>query len=365
MDWNKTTQKPEKDNPIEELLQNFVGQGGNLFKVLLAGVVIVGFATSVYTVQPEEQAVVLRLGAYHDTTGPGLNFKVPYGIDQVTKLKTSAVLQESFGFISDSTGAEISGGETVGRSIPRDLKEEKQMLTGDLNVADVEWVVHYRISDPKQYLFNVREPRKNIRDISQATMRRVVGDRTVNDVLTVGREEIASEGLRMTQEILNRYEMGVEIVLVKLQDVNPPRPVQPSFNDVNAAKQEQEQAINQAEEEYNRVIPEARGRAEEQISSARGYALAVVNRAKGDVEKFSQVLEEYRKAPEVTRTRFYLETVEELLTRVKGLTIVDPNLKGVIPLYGQQSQMGQLAVLPIPGLEETESSRQTYTEHTR
>ncbi len=206
------------------------------------------------------------------------------------------------------------------------------MLSGDLNVADVQWVVHYRISDPEKYLFRVRDPRRNIRDISQATMRRVVGDRIVNDVLTVGRDQIAKDAMDLTQQILDKYEMGVKIERVILQDVNPPEPVKPSFNDVNAAKQEQEQAINQAEAQYNKVIPEAQGKAEEEISNARGYASAVLNRAKGDAQKITSILKEYRGAPEITRTRMYLDMMEDLFSRFRSVTIVDPNVKGVLPI---------------------------------
>lgn len=207
------------------------------------------------------------------------------------------------------------------------------MLTGDLNVADVEWVVQYRVADPKDYLFNVRDPKKNIRDISQATMRRVVGDRTVSQVLTTGRTEIAAEAKRLSQEILNKYNMGVEIVDVKLQDVNPPEKVKPSFNDVVAAKQEQERTINMAEQEYNSLIPEARGKAEQEISGATGYAQAAVNRSKGDANKFLQLLQEYKKAPTITRKRLYLETVEKLMRRIDAITIVDKEVKGVLPVF--------------------------------
>ncbi|MBI4563984.1 MAG: FtsH protease activity modulator HflK [Planctomycetes bacterium] len=295
--------------------------------VLPAIAVLVGALTSFYTVEPDEEAVLLRLGRYSETTGPGLHFKLPFWIDRAIKLPTERVLQEEFGFRTESTR-----GERTAYAHDR-FDDESLMLTGDLNVADVEWIVQFQISDPKSYLFHANNPVRNVRDISQAVMRRVVGDRLVNDVLTIGRVEVASEAQRLTQEALDRYDMGVRIVSVKLQDVNPPELVKPSFNDVNAAKQEQEQMINQAERVYNEIIPKARGQAEEQISMAEGYAAAALNRARGDSEKFRMLLSEYRKAPEVTRRRLYLETMEKLYERFQRITIVDGDLKGLLPIF--------------------------------
>jgi membrane protease subunit HflK len=204
-------------------------------------------------------------------------------------------------------------------------------------VANVEWIMQYQISDPKKYLFNTREVTKNMRDVSQSVLRRVVGDRAVTDVLTVGRVEIAEEAHRLTQEVLDRYDIGIRIVTVKLQDVNPPENVRPAFNDVNSAKQEQEQAINNAEQEYNRVIPEARGKAEQSIRDAEGYATAAVNRAEGEAKRFRSILQAYQSAPTVTRTRLYLETMEELYSRFKSLTIVDKGVQGLLPVFQQKT----------------------------
>ena len=298
----------------------FLGMGG----ALVAGIVY----SSVYTVQPSEEAVVTRWGRYERTTLPGLHFKAPFGIETANKVKTKLVLQEEFGFRTRDTTSDVTDYQKDS------FGKESLMLTGDLNVADVEWIVQYQIADPKKFLFRAQDPKRNIRDVSEAIMRRVVGDRTVNETLTTGRVEIATDAQRLMQEVLDKYDLGIRVITIKLQDVNPPDMVKSSFNEVNAAKQEQEKAINMAEEAYNKVVPEARGKAEETVSEAEGYASAIVNRAKGDSERFLFTLAEYRHAPEVTRTRLYLETMEELFARFDQLTIVDDQVKGVLPLFG-------------------------------
>jgi modulator of FtsH protease HflK len=304
----------------------------NVKLIKFAGIVLflmLGFYTSFYTVQPSEEAVVTRFGRYDRTTPPGLHFLAPFGMEIATKVKTKLVLQEEFGFRTRDTRKLVTNYTNEG------FEKESLMLTGDLNVADVEWIVQYQISDPQKYLFAAQDPGRNIRDVSEAIMRRVVGDRTVNEVLTTGRVEIATEAQKLTQEVLDKYDIGIRVVTVKLQDVNPPDTVKPSFNEVNAAKQEQEKAINMAEESYNKVIPEARGKADETVSKAEGYASAVVNRAKGDSERFLMTLKEYRHAPEITRRRIYLETMQELFGRFKNMTIVDEKVKGLLPVFGQ------------------------------
>jgi membrane protease subunit HflK len=283
--------------------------------------------SSFYTVQPDEEAVVLRFGDYLKTAPPGLHFKLPLGVDDAIKVKTKLVLQEEFGFRTASTKGKRTSYSQGG------YESESLMLTGDLNVADVEWITQFQISEPQKFLFNTRDPIHNIRDISEAIMRRVVGDRLVTDVLTVGRTEIAIEAKRLTQDILDHYDMGVRVVSIKLQDVNPPEPVKPSFNEVNAAKQEQEQAINQAEKHYNDIIPEARGLAEQKISEAEGYATARLNHSKGDAGRFLAMLKEYRKAPRVTRERMYIETMEKLLSRMTDITLIDSQVSGLLPVF--------------------------------
>lgn len=310
-----------------------------LIKIAAVLILLAVSLTSFYTIQPDEEGVVLRFGRYHTTTSPGLHFKLPLGIDQTTKVKTKLILQQEFGFRTES----VRGKRTS--YADRNFNDESLMLTGDLNVADVEWITQFQIAEPQKYLFNVRDPVQNIRDISEAIMRRVVGDRLVNDVLTVGRTEIAIEAKDLTQQILDSYHMGIRVVSIKLQDVNPPEPVKPSFNKVNEAKQLQEQAINQAEKYYNKIIPEARGKAEKEIAEAEGFAMAILNRAKGDGERFQNILVSYKKAPRITKDRLYLETFEKILARVDSITVVDPSLKGLLPLYGT----GSGATLPAVG----------------
>ena len=318
-----------KQNPLDEIL-NSPG-----FVVKLALMIFTFFAvmSSWYTVEPEEEAVVLRFGKFHTIGSPGFHLKLPFGVDTVQKLKTSIVLRESFGFYSESGSTSGANRENVRRS--NNLKEESHMLTGDLNVADVRWVVQYKISNPHNFLFNTRDPRKNIRDVSEAVMRRVVGDRTVNDVLTTGKAEINDTAQDLMQAIVDHYQMGVRIERIELQDVDPPESVVPAFNDVNIAKQEREQARNTAEAYRNKILPEATGVAEQKIANAEGYAIATVNRAEGDAEKFSAILTEYNKAPKVTRTRLYLELVEEMLGNIDDLTVIDAEVKGLLPVFNQ------------------------------
>tara|TARA_B100001248_G_C27397744_1_gene466952 strand:+ start:3741 stop:4748 length:1008 start_codon:yes stop_codon:yes gene_type:complete len=321
--------RPDPAAEIQKKIEEFFSDSQMWWKLLALIVVLVAGYTSFYTIQPDEEGVVLRFGEYHTTTEPGLHLKLPFGIDQTIKVKTKLILQEEFGFRTDS----VSGKRTSYNQGSYD--DESLMLTGDLNVADVEWITQFQIAEPQKFLFNIRDPIQNIRDISEAIMRRVVGDRLVNDVLTVGRTEIAAEAKALTQEILDNYDMGVKVVSIKLQDVNPPEPVKPSFNKVNEAKQEQEQAINQAEKYYNKIIPEARGRAEQKIAEAEGFAAAILNRSKGDAERFRAMLTEYRKAPQVTKDRLYIETIEKVLDRLNSITVVDPEVKGLLPVFGE------------------------------
>lgn len=313
----------------QKLLQDLKNASKLIGPIIGGLILIVLGTTSFYTVQPDEEAVVIRLGKYINTQPPGLHFKVPFGIDRVIKVKTKKVHQTEFGFRSRNTNTRVT---TYSKG---SFDNESLMLTGDLNVADVEWVVQYQIADPFKYLFQTSEPQRNIRDVSEAIMRRVVGDRLVTDVLTTGRAQIASDARALMQEVLDKYDMGIRIVTVKLQDVNPPRVVQPSFNQVNSAKQEQEKIINTAEKEYNKIIPEARGKAEKEISEAEGYATELVNRAKGDAAKFAEIYKEYRRAPSITRKRIYLETMEEIFYRFEQITIVDPKVKGLLPVFNQ------------------------------
>ena len=282
--------------------------------------------SSIYTIEPDENGVVTRFQKKVDITDPGIHVKIPF-IDDVIKVQTKKIHQVEFGFRTKRASA----GRT--EYDDKDYSEESKMLTGDLNVADVEWVVQFQISDAADYLFNTKDPIENIKDISESVMRRLVGDRLVSDVLTTGRAEISSKGKVLIQDILDGYEQGVKIVNIQLQDINPPDSVKTSFNDVNNAKQEQDKLINEAEQEYNTVIPEAKGKAEERIAVAQGQAKERINRALGDASKFKKVLKEYKKAPAITRKRLYLETMEHIM-KDKKILLVEPSAqKGIYPIY--------------------------------
>ncbi len=279
-----------------------------------------------FTVEPEEVGVVLRLGKYARTADPGLNFKLPLGIEEVYKVPVERQLKLEFGFRTTQPGIRT-------QYAARGYLEESLMLTGDLNAAQVEWIVQYRIKDPYKFLFRVRNAVKTFRDINEAAMRKVVGDRTVDEVLTIGRQEVASTVAIKLQELSDQYEMGIKVVQVVLQDVNPPEPVKPAFNEVNEAQQEREKLINQAKSEYNKVIPRARGEAARTIEEAKGYAMERVNNARGEAAKFNSVFKEYLKAKEVTRQRIYLETMNDVLQKVGRKLITDDEVTGILPLF--------------------------------
>jgi membrane protease subunit HflK len=333
MSFNGNQQPPDINFELQKLKEQLSKMKGAVSSfVILLLVVIAGF-TSYYTVEPDEEAVVIRFGKYIYTTPPGLHFKAPFGVDKVIKVKTKRVLQAEFGFRTATTSS--TRRTTYSNS---NFESESLMLTGDLNVAEVQWVVQFQISDPFKFLFKTSDPITNIRDVSESIMRRVVGDKLVTDVLTTGRVEIASNAKILMQGVLDRYDMGISIKSIKLQDVNPPKVVQASFNDVNSAKQEQERMVNQAEEAYNKVIPEAKGKADKLISEAEGFAEATVNRAYGDADRFSAQYREYKKAPSITRKRIYLETMEDLFGKLTDVTIIDSKVKGLLPIYNQQGK---------------------------
>jgi membrane protease subunit HflK len=305
----------------------------------IVAVILIFFAayTSIYTVDISEEGVVTRFGAYNRTTPSGMHFKIPFGIEDVTKVQSKRILQEEFGFRTrDTTGDHSTYDKKA-------FEQESLMLTGDLNVADVEWILQFRIADPWKFLFHARDVQRNLRDVSMSIMRRVVGDRLVGDVLTTGRVEIADQAKVLTQEVLDQYDMGIKVEKIILQGVNPPEKVKPAFNEVNAAKQEQEQTINNAEREYNRVIPEARGKAEQLVAGAQAYAIDTVNRAKGDASRFSEVYKAYKTAPELTRRRLYIEAMEEVFSKMENITVVDSKIKGLLPIYSGMQMSEPLA----------------------
>jgi len=292
--------------------------------IILGIIILVVLFSTFYTVGPDEVGVIKRFGRYMRITDPGLHMKIPFA-ESVTKVKVKRIFKEEFGFRTLRPGV-----RTV--YTPEKWEDESLMLTGDLNVAVVEWIVQYRIVDPYKYLFKVRDVRKTIRDISEVVMRMVVGDRSVDEVLTVGRMEAATQAQKKLQEILNFYDTGIKIVTVKLKDVNPPDPVKPSFNEVNEARQDRERFINEAWQAYNKVIPKAKGEAEKVIAEAEGYAIKRVNRAQGDANRFLAIWKEYKRAKDVTRKRMYIETLSKVLPRVGKIYVVDSEQKTLLPL---------------------------------
>jgi len=296
---------------------------------ILVLALIIGLS-AFYTVEPEETALVLRFGRYIRSSEPGLHLKLPFGIESVEKVQVQRQKKEEFGFRTVKAGVRS-------QYATRQYASEANMLSGDLNAAVVEWVIQYRIIDPYKFSFRVRNPEATFRAMSEAVMRSVVGDRTVNEVLTVGRAEVASVVQVELQKRCEQYEIGIKVDQVVLQDVNPPDPVKPSFNEVNEAQQEREKLINQAQSEYNKVIPRALGEAQQTIQEAEGYALERVNQARGDSARFVAFFEEFRKAPEVTRKRIYLETMAKVLPQVEGKIVVDEDLRSVLPLLNLNS----------------------------
>ena len=302
--------------------------------VVLAVIALVGVGvwTAYYTVPSDSVAVVQRFGKYYEEVPPGLHFKLPLGIDAATIVPVKRQLKQEFGFATP--------GATDPYQIPRDAKQETQMVTGDLNAALVEWVVQYRISDPTKFLFDVREPRLILRDVSESVMREVVGDRTVDEVITIGRQEIEAEALIKMQALATKYELGISIDQVQLKNINPPEAVQASFNEVNQAQQEKEKLINEARRDYNKVIPLAEGEKDQRIREADGYRLKRINEAEGDVARFGALLAEYIKAPEVTRRRIYIETLQDVMPGLRSKIIVDEQTRGILPLLNLDSQKG-------------------------
>lgn len=308
--------------------------GRTLGRLVLAVLVTILLFTTWFTIDPEEAGLVLRFGRFARQVRSGLHMKLPYPLETVVKVPVERQLKEEFGFRTEETG----GGRSTYSN--EDFEAESLMLTGDLNVAVVEWTAQFRVRDPYKFLFKVRNVRKTFRDMNETVMREVVGDRSVNEVLTVGRQEIAAEVEQQLQALCDQYENGIKVEQIVLQDVNPPDAVKPSFNEVNQAQQEREKLINQARADYNQIIPRASGQAQQTLEQAEGFATDRVNRARGDAELFIQVHAAYQRAPEVTRRRMYLETMSLIYPKVKRKIVLDDKLKGVLPLLPLQDQMG-------------------------
>ena len=321
----------EDNNPYAQYLREFeawrrraLGSSKLLTGIAAGVVVLVLVSTTLYQVQPEEVGVVVRLGKYVRTTEPGLRVKMPF-LEQVYKIPVQRQLKEEFGFRTTEAGVRSTFDTTT-------FNDEAMMLTGDLNVAVVEWIVQYRVADPYLYLFKVRNVTDTFRAMNEAVMRQVVGDRTVTEVLTVGRQEIETRTEEVLRELTQQYEMGITIEQIVLQDVNPPDPVKPSWDEVNQAQQQRDRMINEARAEYNAVIPRAAGEAQQAVLEAEGYSLNRVNRAEGESARFQMVQEAYQRAPDVTRRRLHLETMGRVMPRMGSKLFLDPDAGGVVPL---------------------------------
>lgn len=307
---------------------------GKLAGAVLLLVVAVAMYTACYTVPADSEAVVLRFGRYLKTEIPGLKFKLPLGVDEVFVVPVKRQLMVEFGYATEGNTNLFQQALTAypRRESQATMQAEKDMVTGDLNSAWVEWVVQYHVGDAKQYLFDVRNPEMTLRHASESVMREVVGDRTVDEVLTIGRQKMEMEALGKMQQLMDHYHIGFQIDQVQLKNVNPPTQVKDSFDDVNRAEAEKEQTVNEARKEYNSVVPKAEGEAKQKISAAEGYALKRKNEAEGDVSLFSAMFKQYQKAPEVTKRRLYLETLGGVLPTVGKTVIIDDEAAKVIPL---------------------------------
>jgi len=321
-------ERREPDEIIQSLKDKFNFRRPQLSSLpIIIGIIFIFliFTGIFYTIQPSEVGVVLRFGKFIKTTKPGLHFKLPLGIEKAIPVKVEHIYTDEFGYRTKTAGVKTVYSQ-------KSYDGESLMLTGDLNVSDSEWIVQFKIKNPVFALFKVRNVDKTIRDISESVIRAIAGDYTFDEVLTTKRIEINNKAQEEMQKILDFYETGIQVVKVKLQNVNPPKPVKPAFNEVNQAKQEKEKLINQAWEVYNQKIPQAKGQAGKMIKESEGYALEKINRAQGDAKRFLLLRKEYVQAKEVTLRRLYLEHMNDILTKVGKKYIIDPKEKGILPL---------------------------------
>jgi membrane protease subunit HflK len=291
--------------------------------IIIGIVVVILLGTSVYIVDQTEEAVVTRFGKYYTTTGPGMQFKLPFGIDRTYLVNIKTVQTEQFGFRTLQSGVSSTYANQI---------NESTMLTGDLNIVEVEWIIQYRIIDPVAWTFKVQERTATIRDVSRSVINMLVGDRTIMDIMGPERSTIEVEGINLMNETLRGYELGIDVIAVKLQNIDPPSGVQEAFDDVNKAEQDMNRLINEGQQAYNAEIPRAKGESERLIQVAQGYATERINKANGDIARFNSVYEEYRKAPDVTRQRLYYEMIEEVFAEDTETVIIDRNFDNFLPL---------------------------------
>jgi len=339
-DWDKLQKQkagrggnPPQMDEILSKFKGFMGKFPGFWLIIGAIIIIIILSSSFYTIGVNEVGVIQRFGKYIRTTSPGLHFKLPRGIEKLTKVKVRLVYKEEFGLRTIRAGVKTE----YARSST--YLNEALMLTGDLNVAVVPWIVQYRIKDPYKYLFKVMNVKTTLRDLTESTMRMVVGDRSINEVISK-RQEIADQAKVLLQKELDGAETGINVVTIEMKKTNVPEPVQPSFNEVNQATQEKERMVYQAREEYNKAIPAAKGNAEKTIKAAEGYALDRINRAKGDAARFLSLYAEYSKAKDVTRRRIYLETLKDLFPKLGSKYIIDADQKNVLPLLNLGKEKG-------------------------
>ena len=328
-DWGNGPSSEDFEKKVVEIkdhLKKKFGTNKGVIPLLIVVVLLViGGYSSMYEVDTEETGVVLRFGKFSSFADPGLHFKMPLGVDRVYLVQTGRVLKEEFGF--RTVKPDVRSTYTK-----RGLEEESLTLTGDLNVSDVEWIVQFQVADPFKFIFRIKDPVGTIRDIAEAMVRKAIGNANVTEVLTTERALLANEIQQNLQSTLNQYDIGVRIVTVKFQDVTPPDPVKAAYNEVNESEQQRESLIFQAREQFNREVPRARGEAKKVLQEAEGYAVERVNKARGETNRFLALLTEYRKAPSVTRSRIYLETLEEVLPRLEEIYVMDDKNVGALPL---------------------------------
>lgn len=331
-DWGQGPSGDDLEKKVieitDQIKKKFKSSGPKSFMPLVIVIaviaIVIGGYSSMYEVDTEETGVVLRFGKFAGFSDPGLHFKMPFGIDQVYLVPTGRVLKEEFGYRTVNPGVRTTYSK-------RGLEEESLTLTGDLNVSDVEWIVQFQVADPFKYIFRIKDPVGTIRDISEAMVRKAIGNADVTQVLTTERAALANTIQQSLQATLNQYDIGVRIVTVKFQDVNPPDAVKDAFNEVNESEQQKESLIFQAREQFNREVPRARGEAKRALQEAEGYRVERINKARGETNRFLALLTEYKKAPEVTRRRIHIETMEEILPKLDETYIMDDNNGGLLP----------------------------------
>lgn len=355
MDWERPPhgrgQNPGHIQDLEEIFKRlksrysgFSWSRGPIWGVALVVLLILLVFNCFFTVQPQETAVVQRFGRFLRTADAGWHFKAPFGIDTVRKVVTGRVLQREYGYRTLRP-------DVRSRFQEKGFEEEATMLSGDLNVVNLHWAVQYKIDNPQDYLFRVHDVDGTLDDISESVVRRIVGNRYADEVLTIGRASIADMTRDEIQRIMDVYRTGLKIVTVKLQNVNPPDQVKAAFNEVNEARQEKERMINEAQQAYNQKIPKAMGEARQAVTQAEGYALETVNRGQGEVSRFLTILEEYEKAPDITRRRMYLDAFGDFVGRIDRMVVLDETQKQVLPLLDLARPLSLKSSSP-PGSEE-------------